>query len=266
MLKLLLLDDEPLAHQVILHHLQHQPDVAVIAQCYSAAAAMAVLAKQPVDVLLLDIQLPVLTGLEMLKLLAAPPQVVIISAYAQYALEGYTLDVTDYLLKPVSAERLSQALAKVRRRLSNATEPAKREPVAPESAASEAHGPADMQCSAILATTAGLTPQTPAYLVLKVEREWRRFELASICCFESYGNYVKVWQGGKMTLVSSTLKQLCSQLDQTAFVQVHKSFLVAADHVIGRDSQQLQLSNQMWVKIGDAYKQQARSLLPAGLQ
>ena len=259
MLKLLLLDDEPLAHQVILHHLQHEPDVAVIAQCYSAAEAMAVLAKQPVDVLLLDIQLPVLTGLEMLKLLAAPPQVVIISAYAQYALEGYTLDVTDYLLKPVSARRLSQALAKVRRRLSHVAESAALEPVEP----------VDKQCAAILATSAlpaDHTPQTPAYLVLKVDREWRRFELASVCCFESYGNYVKVWQGGQMTLVNSTLKQLRSQLDHIAFVQVHKSFLVAACHVISRDSQQLQLSNQMWVKIGDAFKQQARSLLPAGLQ
>jgi len=259
MLKLLLLDDEPLAHQVILHHLQHEPDVAVIAQCYSAAEAMAVLAKQPVDVLLLDIQLPVLTGLEMLKLLAAPPQVVIISAYAQYALEGYSLDVTDYLLKPVSAERLSQALAKVRRRL----------PLVSGPAVSEPEWPTDKLCSAPpepSTISESLTPQTSAYLVLKVEREWRRFELASVCCFESYGNYVKVWQGNKMTLVNSTLKQLRSQLDHIAFVQVHKSFLVAACHVIRRDSQQLQLSNQMWVKIGDAYKQQARSLLPAGLQ
>lgn len=238
MLRILILDDEPLAHQVLLHHLAQASEVQVVAQCYSAAEALAVLAKQQVDLLLLDIQLPVLTGLEMLGLLAQPPQVVIISAYAEHALTGFALDVADYLLKPVSGERLSQALLKVRRRLllpelmAAAPQPVAPRPVAP-----------------------------PNYIVLKVERELRRFELASICCFESYGNYVKVWQGERMTLVNSTLKQLRAELDAAAFVQVHKSYLVAAGHVISRDSHQLQLTNQMRINIGDAYKQQARLLL-----
>ena len=238
MLRILILDDEPLAHQVLLHHLAQESDVQVVAQCYSAAEALAVLSKQQVDVLLLDIQLPVLTGLEMLGLLAQPPQVVIISAYAEHALTGFALDVADYLLKPVSGERLSQALLKVRRRLllpeltAAAPQPVAPRPVAP-----------------------------PNYIILKVERELRRFELASICCFESYGNYVKVWQGERMTLVNSTLKQLRAELAAAAFVQVHKSYLVAAGHVISRDSHQLQLSNRMTINIGDAYKQQARLLL-----
>ncbi len=233
-----MLDDEPLAHQVLLHHLAQESEVQVVAQCYSAAEALAVLARQPVDLLLLDIQLPVLTGLEMLGLLAQPPQVVIISAYAEHALTGFALDVADYLLKPVSAERLSQALLKVRRRLLLPTLTAETVlPVAPRPVA------------------------PPDYIILKVERELRRFELASICCFESYGNYVKVWQGERMTLVTSTLKQLRAELDAAAFVQVHKSYLVAASQVISRDSHQLQLTNQMRINIGDAYKQQARLLL-----
>lgn len=243
MLKILILDDEPLAHQVLLHHLAQESDVQVVAQCYSAAEALAVLAKQQVDLLLLDIQLPVLTGLDMLSLLAQPPQVVIISAYAEHALTGFALDVADYLLKPVSGERLSQALLKVRRRL-----------LLPELTAVAPRPVAPLQ----------VAPQptaAPDYLILKVERELRRFELATICCFESYGNYVKVWQGERMTLVNSTLKQLRAELEPTAFVQVHKSYLVAASHVISRDSHQLQLTNQMRINIGDAYKQQARLLL-----
>lgn len=240
MLKIVILDDEPLAHQVLLHHLAAWPDVQVVAQCFSAAEAMAVLAQQQVDLLLLDIQLPVLTGLEMLRLLAQPPQVVMISAYAEHALTGFALDVADYLLKPVSAERLSQALTKVRRRLLISASVA--EPQAAAEKVTSSQVPLD-------------------YLVLKVERERRRFELASICCFESYGNYVKVWQGDRMTLVNCTLKQLRAELDPAAFVQVHKSYLVAVRHVISRDSHQLQLSNHMLIKIGDAYKPQARLLL-----
>lgn len=253
MLKILILDDEPLAHQVLLHHLAQASDVQVVAQCYSAAEALAVLSKQQVDVLLLDIQLPVLTGLEMLGLLAQPPQVVIISAYAEHALTGFALDVADYLLKPVSGERLSQALAKVRRRL-----------LLPALMA-ETVRPAEVRPAE--ATPQPVAPQpvaVPQYLILKVERELRRFELASICCFESYGNYVKVWQGERMTLVNSTLKQLRAELAAAAFVQVHKSYLVAAGHVISRDSHQLQLSNRMTINIGDAYKQQARLLLSPG--
>lgn len=248
MLRILILDDEPLAHQVLLHHLAQESEVQVVAQCYSAAEALAVLAKQQVDLLLLDVQLPVLTGLEMLGLLAQPPQVVIISAYAEHALTGFALDVADYLLKPVSAGRLSQALLKVRRRLllpeltAETAQPVAPRPVAPRPVAPQP-----------------VTP--PDYIILKVERELRRFALASICCFESYGNYVKVWQGERMTLVNSTLKQLRAELEAAAFVQVHKSYLVAAGHVISRDSHQLQLTNRMIIKIGDAYKQQARLLL-----
>lgn len=241
MLKLLLVDDEPLAHQVLLHHLAQHPDMQVVAQSYHAAEAMAVLAQQQIDLMLLDIQLPVLTGLEMLKLLAKPPQVIITSAYADYALDGYELDVTDYLLKPISTERFAAALDKVRRK----------------------HR---------LLTAAAITPgnvshqqqQVADFIVLKVDRALRRFQLDTVCCFEAYGNYVKVWQGEQMTLVSSTLKQLCQQLPVTAFVQVHKSFVVAAAHVISRDSQQLRLSNQMTVKIGEAFKEQARQLLLPG--
>ncbi|MCT6700392.1 LytR/AlgR family response regulator transcription factor [Rheinheimera sp. 4Y26] len=245
MLKLLLVDDEPLAHQVLLHHLAAHPDMQVVAQSYHAAEALAVLAQQQIDLMLLDIQLPVLTGLEMLKLLAKPPQVIITSAYADYALEGFALDVTDYLLKPISAERLAQALEKVRRNHMVRS--------APELPLVNTHN-----------NSGNHLAQTTDFIVLKVDRELRRFQLDTVCCFEAYGNYVKVWQGEQMTLVSSTLKQLCQQLPVTAFVQVHKSFLVAAAHVVSRDSQQLRLSNQRVIKIGEAFKEQARQLLLPG--
>lgn len=220
-LQLLIVDDEPLAHQVLLHHLATEPAVQVVAQCYNAAEALAVLARQPIDLMLLDIQMPVLTGLDMLKVLATPPQVIITSAFAEYALDGFALDVTDYLLKPISAERLALALDKVRRR---------------QSAASP-------------------------YLVLKVDRELRKFELHHVSCFEAYGNYVKVWQGGQMTLVNSTLKQIHQQCGHAGFVQVHKSFLVNKQQVVAVDSQQVRLADQLQVKIGEAYKDNARRIL-----
>ena len=230
-LQLLIVDDEPLAHQVLLHHLAAHADFAVVGHCYSAAEAMAVLAKQQVDLMLLDIQLPVLTGLHMLKLLAKPPQVVLVTAYAEFALEGFALDVTDYLLKPVSGERLAQALDKVRRR------------------------------AGLLAAAMPAADPELQQIVLKVDRELRRFDLETICCFEGYGNYVKVWQGERMTLVSATLKAIGEQTASYGFVQVHKSFLVNPRQVQSLDSQNLRLSNQQQIRIGEAFKEQARQLL-----
>lgn len=229
--KLLIVDDEPLAHQVLLHHLAAHADMVVVSHCYSAAEAMAVLAQQPIDLILLDIQLPVLTGLQMLQLLAKPPQVILVTAYADYALDGFALDVTDYLLKPVSNERLAMALDKVRRRAGLPV------PVAVPAAAFGNE-----------------------QIVLKVDRELRRFDLASICCFEGYGNYVKVWQGQQMTLASSTLKAVMEQTAAAGFVQVHKSFLVNPSHVTSLDSQLVKLSNQQQIRIGEAFKTQARRI------
>ncbi|MEN9864658.1 MAG: Transcriptional regulatory protein YehT [Pseudomonadota bacterium] len=230
MITVLIVDDEPLAHQVLLHHCAAWPDLVVAGHCYSAAEALAFLLKQPVDLLLLDIRMPVLSGLDMLKVLAHAPQVIITSAHQEYALDGFNLDVTDYLLKPVSAERFAQALDKVRRRHAGAGADA-----APMAAA--------------------------AYLALKVERELRKFTLADISCFEAYGNYVKVWQGQQMVLVNATLKQIREQVPPMQFVQVHKSFLVNRQHVSALDSQLVHLSNNMRIRIGDAYKGNARAIL-----
>lgn len=243
-LKVVIVDDEPLAHTVLKHHLAAHADMALAGQCYSAAEAMALLAQQSVDLLLLDIQLPVLTGLDMLRLLAKPPQVVLTTAYAEYALDGFNLDVTDYLLKPVSAERFVEAMTKVRRR----------------AALSPIETVAASQATLVQPVVTS-AKQPDHSLLLKVDRSWQRFQTGQICCFEAYGNYVKVWQGQAMTLASITLKGIYEQTAAFGFVQVHKSFIINPAHVVQFDSQQLLLSNQLQIRLGDAFKQQARQRL-----
>ncbi|XQW86415.1 LytR/AlgR family response regulator transcription factor [Thalassotalea piscium] len=230
MLKALIVDDEPLAHQVIMHHLSVHPDICVSGHCYSAIETLSRLANNPIDLIFLDINMPELDGIEMLKVLANRPQVIIISAYQEYALAGFELDVTDYLLKPVSAERLSQALDKVRAR-DNTKILEESLPVAPES------------------------------IVLKVDREKRKFQLHSITFFEAYGNYVKVWQQDKMTLVSCTLKHLLSELPSHIFVQIHKSFIINKEKVTIVTVDTVTLDNSTQVKIGKSFKTLAQNLL-----
>jgi len=225
MLNTVIIDDEPLAHNVIKHHLKERDDIALVANCYNATEALSYLANHRVDLILLDINMPALSGIDMLKVLSNRPHVIIISAYQEYAIDGFALDVVDYLLKPVSAERLIEALNKVHRRIDV--------PVSPLN----------------------------AYLMLKVDREKRKFLLGDITWIEAYGNYVKVWQGEHMTLVSSTLKRLVQQLPRQQFVQVHKSFIVNRDKVVAVDNDHVRIEGGLVVKVGRLFKQSLVGLL-----
>lgn len=230
-LRALIIDDEPLAHQVILHHLAEHSDITVAGSCYSAKDGIDWLANNNVDLLFLDIAMPNLNGIELLKALPDKPQVIIVSAYQEYAIQGFELEVTDYLLKPVSAERLSQALVKVRRGI-----------IYDEKVKISTQKKDELLSSI-------------TYLMLKVDREKRRFNLAEITFLEAYGNYVKVWQGLKVTLVLSTLKDLLNALPSSDFMQVHKSFVINKHSVIAYGPQKVRMNNGEWIKVGKSFKQ-----------
>ncbi len=236
-LSALIIDDEPLAHQVLLHHLKDQTDIHVVGQCYNATEALQLLASEKVDLLFLDINMPALTGIEMLRVLAEKPQVIIISAYQEYALEGFELDVTDYLLKPVSKDRFTAALDKVRKRQEQKP---KNEPASHKNQTS---------------------------LVLKVGRDKAKFKLSDIEYLEAYGNYVKLWSKAHdgtdvaMTLVNSTLKQILQALPSESFIQIHKSFVINKSHVCGQGTDNVKLTSGESLKVGKSFKKQLTDLL-----
>ena len=227
MLKVLIIDDEPLAHEVLLHHLAQHSDIQVVGRCYNATQALAWLAENTVDLLFLDINMPELNGIALLKVLANRPKVIIVSAYQEYAIHGFELDVADYLLKPVCAERFAQALKKVRQAI------------------------APRQTKVV----------TPKHLVLKVDREKRKFALSEISYLEAYGNFVKLWQADKMTLVSSSLKQLIEQLPSEQFTQIHKSYVVNNAKVLAQDTEHLTLDCGSTLKVTRSFKKQAQGIL-----
>ncbi|GLR69728.1 LytR/AlgR family response regulator transcription factor [Agaribacter marinus] len=226
MLSVLIVDDEPLAHQVILHHLENTKDFQVVGQCYSAIEALQRLSRDTVDVIFLDINMPQLNGIEMLKVLANKPHIVIVSAYQEYALEGFELDVCDYLLKPVSRQRFEQALDKLRR----INAPAKNE-------------------------------NGEVTIVLKVDRELQKFKLSEISYFESYGNYVKVWRKTQHILVTSTLKNVVSMLPGEGFTQVHKSYVVNNQHVKRVGSEFITMESELQLRVGRTYKSKVNGII-----
>jgi len=227
MLKALIIDDEPLAHEVILYHLAEHADISIVGRCYNATQALSWLANDHVDLLFLDINMPDLSGIELLKVLRNRPQAIVISAYQEYAIQGFELDVTDYLLKPVCSDRLSQALDKVRfrneKRLSMEV--------------------------------------VPHHIILKVDREKRKFTLVDITLLEAYGNYVKLWQGDEMVLVNSSLKQLIEMLPNTKFTQVHKSFVVNNAKIIVVETDSITMECGRTVKVSKTFKKRLQHLL-----
>ena len=108
----LIVDDEPLAHQVLTHFIAQTPGLLLTGKCRHALAALDHLHQHPVDLMFLDIEMPLITGLNFLKTLRAPPQTILTTAYREFAYEGYELKVLDYLLKPFSYERFAKAVAR----------------------------------------------------------------------------------------------------------------------------------------------------------
>jgi DNA-binding LytR/AlgR family response regulator len=123
-MKCLVVDDEPLAAGLICSYVETVPELELAGACHSALDALTLLRQQPIDLIFLDIQMPRLTGLEFLRTLTHPPAVIITTAYREYAVEGFELDVVDYLVKPVTLERFLKAIGKVIHRLQHTPLPA----------------------------------------------------------------------------------------------------------------------------------------------
>lgn len=223
MLKVLIVDDEPLAHEVLAHHCRAHADLVVIGHCHSAAQALAALEADRIDLMFLDVRMPQFGGLDLLRGLRAPPLTVIVSAHRDHAFEGFELDVIDYLLKPVSPARFAEALDKVRRRIAAAAE-----------------GDAE--------------PEAAGEVVLKVDRTLRRFAFTDISTVQAQGNFVRVSGPAGSVLATTTLKALRAILPQADFAQVHKSFLVRRAAIVVQQPRALHLSDGSVVPIGKTYR------------
>jgi two-component system, LytTR family, response regulator len=221
MLNVLIVDDEPLAHTVLLHYCRDHHDIQIVGQCYNAAEALAALSTHRVDLMFLDIRMPRFGGLDLLRGLDRPPLTVVASAHREHAHDGFELDVVDYLLKPVGAARFAAALDKVRRRLT--TELSK-----PETRTEE--------------------------LVLKVDRSLRRFRIDRISYFQAQGNFVKVCSDDGHYLATVTLRKLLETLPDRQFAKVHRSFVVRRDRILEQRRTVVRLSNGAEVPIGRSYR------------
>lgn len=202
-IKTLLVDDEFLALNLLETFVQKIPEMVIVDKVKNPLKAIDILNREPVDLLFLDIQMPTLSGTEMLKTIQNPPVTIFTTAYADYAVEAFSLNAIDYLLKPFSFERFLQAVNKARERIHF-----------------------QRSASGIL-----MPSQSRDFFTAKVDGKLVKIRFGDILFIEGLKEYVRIVCTDARHVTLESLKNLEQLLPQEAFIRVHKSFIVAKDKV-----------------------------------
>lgn len=231
MIRYLIIDDEHIAHDIIKGYCDMLPNLVLQKNCYDAIEALEYLNGRTVDLIFLDLKMPKLKGFEFLKTLQSPPRVIVTTAYQEFALEGYELNVVDYLLKPFSFERFVKAVNKAM------------------GASSPSTAPKNVQASNQSAT-----------IFLRSENKYIQVTIADILILEAAGNFVKVITGKDSFVVRDTFSVLLNSLPPEDFLQVHRSFAIAPKHIKSIEGNRISIGDHS-VPVGKMYKAYIDSLL-----
>ena len=234
-IKCLVMDDEPLAQEVIARYIQRIPSLRLVAQCENAIQALTILQQQEIDLLFADIRMPELLGTDLIKILQHPPQVIITTAYAEYALEGYDLDVVDYLLKPIRFERFLKAIDKLFKQ---------------DGTPSELDVP---QPHHLAPSPARPDSKKEDYLYLRTDRKMVRLMLDTILCIEGRKNYVKILTENGPLLIKNSMSAMEAMLPEGLFIRVHRSYIVATTKIKSFTPDTIEIRD-MKIPVGKLYK------------
>ena len=211
-IKCLIIDDEPLARRGLAEYVEDIDFLELISQCDSAMSADKVLNETPIDLIFLDIQMPKITGIQFLKALKNPPKIIFTTAYSEYALEGFDLEVLDYLVKPIPFERFYKACRKAKafiELLNFSSEPT--------------------------ATAAS----APDFFFVKCDHIIEKISFADVLFIEAIENYILIHTSERKYNVYNTLKGVEDFLPPEQFLKVHKSFIVSVSKITAIEGTQL---------------------------
>ncbi len=223
MIRYLIIDDEHIAHDIIKGYCDLLPNMQLMKNCYDALEAFEYLNQNEVDLIFLDLNMPVLKGFEFLKTLQNPPKVIVTTAYQEYALEGYEQDVVDYLLKPFGFERFLKAINKA---FSNSVR---------EQKISSESSPVSKR------------------IFVQSNKKHIQLEVGNILYIEATGNYTKILTTTETITIREKFSAFLEQLPKSEFVQVHKSFAVALKHIKSIEGDLIFITNYK-IPIGKIYK------------
>lgn len=195
-IRCIIIDDEPIARKGLRSYVEKISFLKLIGECEDAIQLNTMQNTSKPDLIFLDIEMPNMTGLQLLSSLQNPPKVIIVSAYEQYALKGYELDVIDYLLKPVTFERFIKAINKTYELLDKTS-----------------------------------SNNTNKYIYVKSGKQLKKLFLIDILFIESMENYVVIYTKTSKDIIYSTLKQIQESLSSELFLQTHRSYIINSENV-----------------------------------
>lgn len=232
-LNCVIVEDEPLARNLMVEYVRKVPSLNLIEACSSPLAAIEVLRSNPVDLLFLDVQMPELTGISLLKVLQKKPLVILTTAYSEYAMEGYELDVADYLLKPITFERFLRAVDKVTQRLEGKQTP-----------------PVDKP-----AVDAG-----NQFVFVKDGTKLVKVQLSDILYIEGLKDYVSIHTKQQKIVSLQRMKALEEQLPSNEFIRIHNSYIVALKAIEVVHRGEVQVGGAL-LPIGETFKKSFREFI-----
>ncbi|CAM1354499.1 LytR/AlgR family response regulator transcription factor [Tenacibaculum halocynthiae] len=223
-MRYLIIDDEHIAHKIIMEYCEMLPHMKLQKNCYSALEALKYLNTHQVDLIFLDINMPKLKGFDFLKTLTAPPKVIVTTAYSEFAIEGYELNVIDYLLKPFSFERFLKAVNKI-------------------------------NDSNTVSKSTSIDENTSEIkrIFLRQNKSYIQIEIDTILFIEASGNYTKIVLINEIITIREKISDVLETLPSDNFLQVHKSFAIAIKYINKIDGNRIHIREHT-IPIGKLYK------------
>lgn len=228
-LSCIIIDDEPIARKILQEFTEQVPYLDLIGKFESAMKAEEFLKGNQPDIIFLDIEMPKVSGLEMLKRIHVESLVIVTTAFPQYALDGYELDIIDYLLKPFALHRFLKAVQKAKDFYE-------------------------------MKTIGASSVQQPSYIFIKSEKRIEKVELSEILYAEVLGNYITIYTDRKAIVAYLTMKSLETQLPVEDFIKIHQSFLVNRSKIESLEGNDLKVGSKS-LPISRNYRESVTSLI-----
>ncbi|MEN5231580.1 LytTR family DNA-binding domain-containing protein [Sphingobacterium faecium] len=234
MIGYLIIDDEPIAHRIIENYCENLPHLKKKGNCYNAFEAIQFLNENTVDILFLDINMPKLSGFDFLKTLSNPPKIIVTTAYKEFALEGYELNISDYLLKPFSFERFMKSINKTIDTSQNK--------------------------QTISLSLFNETQPNANSFFLKADKKYYQIHFEEVLFIEAYGHFIKVYLKNEIIVSPQKISDFEKLLPQLDFIRTHKSFIVAKNKIKQIEGNRI-LIDVHKIPIGQTYKENINKLL-----
>lgn len=227
MIRCLVVDDEPLALDILEDYIRKVPFLTLVKTTTSAIEGLSLVQSDAIDLVFLDVQMPELTGIQFLKIINGKCDVILTTAYSQYALDGYELDVVDYLLKPIAFDRFYKAAQKVLQNTNSGQ---------------------------IASPELSLVQNTYDFIFVKTEHKIQKIYLDDILYIEGLKDYISIFTKAERIITLQNMKKMEESLPVKSFVRVHKSYIIALGKIESIERSRI-LIGEKTIPIGDTYRE-----------